>query len=186
VPAKRSKTIKPTKQLPITILSIDQASNSGWCIQVLKNSQYVYHSSGSCSTALERQSIVDTACELGRPVLAVYELHAAFGPRKVCMGLGRALGAWLQALELRSVTGRSLVAVRPQQWRSELLGLSARCGTDEAKEAARVFASQFVGSNIDDLDESEGIAIGRWYVEKVISGPIVSNVKSTRKTRGKG
>jgi Holliday junction resolvasome RuvABC endonuclease subunit len=152
---------------PKTILGWDQSSStSGWAILVLSPYQPVYlpHSSGvlksvgTAESALRVDSLIATAVDLGRPVLAVLERHPAYGRAKTVAALARAQGALQQALGTRLIHGRALISATPTEWRKKVLQLPHNAPREQCKAAAVQYARQHRGLDYRE-DPSEALCL---------------------------
>lgn len=154
------------------VLGIDQAATSGWCIVerdaggLLGKHRHV--ASGTCTKAVERRGIVDSAIKLagldvGR-VVAVYERHTAGGGGRwnpeTMIGVGDSRGRWLEALELAGVPRRQCIGVPPQEWRHAMIGPRR---LDRAQwKAQAVLSCRGRGVTVASDDEAEAVLIALW------------------------
>jgi hypothetical protein len=149
------------------ILAVDPATKSGWAY--FHGSQYF--GSGTITSAKGRHEIVRIWAErsAGQPRVAVVE---TWGPHwKSHTALARTAenrGRWLEHLALLDIP---VVGVKPETWRSRLLGKYGNARTKQFKELALTHASARIKRTITQDDEAEAILIGIWatYATEVVT-----------------
>ena len=153
------------------ILSVDQASTSGYCIHV--GSSPVRH--GVVTTAFARSQIVrlasayaaEYATESGNTNawhIFVFENHANIG--RAQFGHGALIGQlhrWLEHHDLMGHPAHLRIGVPPNTWQRRVLGVK-RAPREERKAQAVRWASHYVQRPITSDDEADAIGIGAYGV----------------------
>jgi hypothetical protein len=138
-----------------TILAVDVAATSGWCIRTGGE----YHSSGQCDAfGPEPLEVCRRALGLDRKSRLVLE-QPSHGNRATLVGLGAARGAWLSAWQ--AATGLSsstrVKSVYPATWRSQLFSTSCGFQLQERLHAQVVSKKRSLGP-----DEAAAVCIASW------------------------
>jgi hypothetical protein len=150
---------------PGYVLGVDQASSSGWAVVELDQRRVV--ASGTARTSPERRRALSGLRDLPgfhvRQLLVVFEDHAGFPLQSTSqgIGLGVALGRWLELLDIFDHPVRLRLDAQPSEWR-RVLGTTARLGRDAWKAQAKLWATATVRRQVESDDEAEAICIATW------------------------
>ena len=150
---------------PGYVLGVDQAATSGWALVELDQRRVVAH--GVSQTSPERRrALIDLRRLPGfdpRRMLVVFEDHTTFPAQSTAqaVGLGVALGRWLELLDIFDHPPRLRTKAAPAEWR-RVLGTSAHLERDAWKAQARMWATSVCREQVVSDDEAEAVCIATW------------------------
>jgi hypothetical protein len=152
-------------QGPGYVLGLDQAATTGWAVVELDQRRVVGH--GITKTSCDRRQVLSGLRDLprfhARRLLVVTEDHSGFPLQSTQqgIGLGVALGRWLELLDIFDHPQRLRIEVTPAEWR-RVLGTTARLERDAWKAQAVRWASAVCGQKLESDDEAEAVCIATW------------------------
>lgn len=165
-------------------LGVDQGVRSGWGM----SDRRIIVASGVATDHAERLAVLELVRARNggtlRGVLVMFEDHSGIPLTRLTrsdfttqrksgrmgaperstasiLGQGASKGRWLELLDMLEHPKALRGSVKPHVWRNAL-GVRGTVGTEEAKRAACVLASGFVGFAVEDHDRAEGILIATY------------------------
>lgn len=150
---------------PGYVLGVDQAAMSGYAVVELDQRRVV--ATGTARTSPERRrALIDLRKLPGfdpRRMLVAFEDHTTFPFQSTtqAVGLGVALGRWLELLDIFDHPPRLRIKAAPQEWR-RVLGTTGALERDAWKAQARAWATSVCRRRIASDDEAEAVCIATW------------------------
>lgn len=154
-------------QIPLVILAVDQATESGWSIHLGRRPLV----SGTLNVwdYVRRRDVLREAYALSpaSPFLFAYEDHSRAPLRSYkwtgqVLALGGSLWLWLDSLHRMGHPESMRLGITSRDWRRVVLGASERLGREECKAQAIRWAQAYTGkANMGD-DEADAVSIGAY------------------------
>lgn len=150
---------------PGYVLGVDQAAESGYAVAELDGRRIVAH--GRAGSSEERRKALIALRRLPhfepRQMLVVFEDHSSYPMQSAAqgIGLGVALGRWLELLDIFDHPERLRIKAPPDEWR-RVMGTTAKLERAAWKAQAKMWATATVGHRITSDDEAEAICIATW------------------------
>ena len=148
-----------------TILSVDTAEKSGWCLT--HNGGYVFSgmvrsSNPAAVSDVIKMAIAHAAPDGSHVVLVLEKPHAQRGRRgghrtniATLVGMGAARGTWLTMWKLAGMPASRVVSVAPDVWRRRVMG-------GQGAVAEQVVASAWAKREVTQPDEAAACCIAQW------------------------